>query len=130
MVAGCGSEPVTVTSADYLAELETICVATAATIDALPTPPEEISVTDFATSAANALDNEAEQARSLAVPADLAEDHRAFVLNTDDQATAWRAIAEDPADLDASTTLIGQLVRGRNDLVDDMGASECRRGDV
>jgi hypothetical protein len=130
MAAACGSEPVAVTSADYLAELEMICVATAETIDALPTPPEEISVTDFATSAANALDNEAEQARSLAVPADLAEDHRAFVLNTDDQAAAWRAIAADPSDLDASTTLIGQLVRGRNDLVDDMGASECRRGDV
>jgi hypothetical protein len=64
------------------------------------------------------------------VPADLAADHRAFVLNTDDQATAWRAIADDPSQIDASSTRIGELVRGRNDLVDEMGATRCRRGDV
>jgi hypothetical protein len=129
-VVACGSEPVKVTTADYLADLQAICDETAATIDALPSPPEQISVTDFASSAANALDDEAERARALAVPADLAADHRAFVLNTDDQATAWRAIAADPSQIDASSTRIGELVRGRNDLVDEMGATRCRRGDV
>jgi hypothetical protein len=129
-LTACGSERPTITSADYLTELEAICDATTATIDALPEPPEQISVADFATSAADALDNEAEQARELDVPPELAADHRAFVRNTDDQATAWRSIAADLDEIDASSTRIGELVRGRNDLVDEMGASRCRRGDV
>ena len=132
VVAGgaCGSEPAPVTAADYLADLQAICDDTTATIEALPQPPEEISVVDFATSAANALTDEAERARSLDVPSELASDHRAFVRNTDEQAAAWRAVATDTDQLDASTTLIGQLVRGRNDLVDELGAAQCRRGDV
>jgi hypothetical protein len=129
-LVACGSEPTPVTRAEYLDDLQAICAATTATIDALPSPPEQISVTDFATSAADALDNEAEQARSLDVPAESAADHRAFVRNTDDQATAWRAIAANPDDLDTSTTRVGELVRGRNDLADEMGAPGCRRGDV
>jgi hypothetical protein len=133
LATACGSEPTVVTDAEYLADLEAICADTSATIDALPRPPEQISVADFATSAAGALDNEAEQARSLQVPSDLAADHRAFVRNTDEQAAAWRAIAsagQDSPQLGASTVRIGELIRGRNDLVDEMGAPGCRRGQV
>ncbi len=133
LLAACGSEPVEVTPADYLADLQTICVDTTATLDAIPQPPEQITVADFATSAASALDDEAEQARSLDVPDDLADDHRAFVRNTDDQAAAWQAVAtvgDDNARLDELTVRIGGLIRGRNDLVDEMGAPGCRRGDV
>ena len=134
LLAACGSETAPVTEADYLADLQSICVDTASTLDAIPQPPEQISVAAFATSAAGALDNEAEQARTLDVPDTLADDHRAFVLNTDEQAIAWRAIAtagDDAARLDELTVRIGELVRGRNDLVDEMGASTgCRRGDV
>ena len=67
------------------------------------------------------------------VPDDLADDHRAFVRNTDEQVTAWRSIAtvgDDSARLDELTVRIGELIRGRNDLADEMGATDCRRGDV
>ena len=133
LLAACGSEAAPVTEADYLADLQSICVDTTATLDAIPQPPEQISVADFATSAAGALDNEAEQARALGVPDEIAGDHRAFVRNTDEQVVAWRAIAtvgDDSARLDELTVRIGELVRGRNDLVDEMGATGCRRGDV
>ncbi len=133
LLAACTSEPVPVTEADYLVDLQAICVDTAATLDGLPRPPEQISVADFATSAAGALDNEAERARSLGVPEEASDDHRAFVRNTDEQAAAWRAIAtvgDDDDRLGELTVRIGELVRGRNDLVDEMGAPDCRRGDV
>jgi hypothetical protein len=133
VLTACGSEPTPVTDADYLADLQAICADTTATIDELPRPPELISVVDFASSAANALDNEAERARALDVPEDLEPDHRAFVLNTDEQAAAWRAIAttaQDDAQFGELTVRVGELIRGRNDLVDEMGAPGCRRGDV
>jgi hypothetical protein len=131
--AACASEPTPVTEAEYLADLQEVCAATTATLDALPRPPEQISVADFATSAASALASEAERARSLDVPDEISGDHRAFVLNTDEQAAAWRAVAtagDDNAQLDELTVRIGELIRGRNDLADDMGAPDCRRGDV
>ncbi len=124
LLVACAGDPAPATRADYLEALQLICTSTTATIDALPQPPEQVSVADFATSAARAIANEAERARALDVPDDIAADHRAFVLNTDEQATAWRTIATDPADLDASATRIGELVRGRNDLVDEMGAAQ------
>lgn len=133
LLAACGSDAVEVTPADYLADLQSICAGTTATLDALPRPPEQIAVADFATSAAGALDNEAERARALDVPDELADDHRAFVRNTDEQVTAWRSIAtvgDDSARLDELTVRVGKLIRGRNDLVDEMGATDCRRGDV
>ncbi|HSP28266.1 MAG TPA: hypothetical protein VLN74_06925 [Ilumatobacteraceae bacterium] len=133
IVTACGSEPVEVTDADYLADLQAVCADTTATLDALPRPPDQISVADFAVSAANALDDEAERARSLDVTDELAADHRALVRNTDEQAAAWRAISTTPQD-DAAfgelTVRVGELIRGRNDLVDEMGAPGCRRGDV
>lgn len=132
-LTACGSEPTPVTDAEYLADLQAICADTAATIDALPRPPEQISVADFAVSAANALDDEAERTRSLDVTDELAADHRAFVRNTDEQAAAWQAIsttAQDDAQFGELTVRVGELIRGRNDLVDEMGASGCRRGDV
>jgi hypothetical protein len=132
-VGACASEPAPVSEADYLADLQEVCAATTETLEALPQPPEQISVADFATSAASALDSEAERARSLEVPDEIGGDHRAFVLNTDGQAAAWRAVAtagDDTAALDELTVRIGELIRGRNDLVDDMGAPGCRRGDV
>jgi hypothetical protein len=129
----CASEPAPVTTADYLADLQSICVDTAATLDALPQPPDQITVADFATSAASALGNEAERARSLAVPTELNGDHRAFIRNTDEQSAAWTAISaagDDNTQLEELTVRVGELVRGRNDLAGEMGAVECRRGDV
>lgn len=133
VLVACGSEPAEVTPADYLAELQAICVETTGALDALPQPPEQITVADFATSAASELADEAESARSLDVPAELAADHRAFVRNTDEQADAWRSVAtvgDDRERLDELTVRIGELIRGRNDLATEMAAPGCRRGDV
>jgi hypothetical protein len=135
-LGACADEPEPFTRAEYLAALEAICTDTAAELEALPSPPNQISVADFATSAAGILDDEAERARLLELPAgdsadgELDDDHRAFVRNTEEQAQAWRAIAEGDGDLGDLTVLIGELVRGRNDLADEMGAPACRRGEV
>ena len=121
---------------DFLADLQEICAATTEQLTALPSAPEQIAVTDLATSAAAALDDEANQVSRLDVPTgddvtldDLAGDHRAFVRNTREQATAWRevAVAEDLAE---PTQLIAQLVGGRNELAESMGALGCVRGDL
>ena len=81
------------TAADYLGELEAICADTAAQLDALPDPPDGITVTDFATQASSILTDEAEQFRGLDVPADLDDDHRALIANDEDQAAGWTDLA-------------------------------------
>ncbi len=149
LAAGCADAETPVTRADYLSDLQAICASTTAELDALPEPPELISVADFATSAADSLDREAQRVDRLVVPAaddpnsddpnsatisdaDPDGDHRAFVANTRDQATAWRAIAEvarsGSDDIADSTELVAQLVGGRNELAEQMGAAECVRG--
>ena len=131
LVTSCSSEPVVITAADYTATLEAVCAETTATLEALPLPPEQITVAEFATSAASVIDNEAERARALDVPGEIGEDHRAFIRNTDDQAATWRSIATAGDDeLGALTVRVGELIRGRNDLVAEMGAPGCRRGEV
>jgi hypothetical protein len=131
VLVACSSEPAVVTEADYLVDLQAICTETTATIDELPQPPDEIPVDAFASSAASALGNEAERARSLEVPDSVADDHRAFIRNTEEQVLAWRAISEAGNDeLDDLTVRVGELIRGRNDLATEMGAPACRRGDV
>lgn len=138
VASACDSAADTTASPEaYIADLEAICEATTNDLDALPDPPEQISVTEFAVDAASLLSSEAEQARQLAVPDELADEHRAFVRNTDDQATTWRAIADSASaaanddgttpDLVELTTRVGELTLGRDDLVVEMGADGCRR---
>ncbi|MGA7759741.1 MAG: hypothetical protein WBL31_03395 [Ilumatobacteraceae bacterium] len=129
-IAGCGDTEEPVTAEAYLGSLEAICIDTTAELQMLPAPPEQISVTDFATRAAELLDGEAARVDRLDVPDDatLRGDHRAFVRNTEEQADAWRSIAGGgSADLVTSADLVRQLVLGRNDLAEEMGAPACRR---
>lgn len=119
---------------DYVTDLATICTATTDELLALPAAPDQITVADLATSAAQILDDEATQAERLAVPNgddvpvdDLAGEHRAFVRNTREQADAWRSVATSD-DLAAATELVAQLVGGRNELVREMGVEACTRG--
>ncbi len=131
LATSCSSEPVAVTRADYIDSLETVCAETTATLAALPRPPEQITVAEFATSAASALDDESERARALDAPTEIGDDHRAFIRNTDEQGATWRSIATASEDqLGELTVRVGELIRGRNDLVDEMGAPGCRRGEV
>jgi hypothetical protein len=132
-LAACdGGLPEAATPESYRAELAEICTATAAELDALPDPPAQISVSDFATQAAEALTREATRADRLELPRDddLRADHRAFVRATEDQADAWREIAAAAgagADVGAAADRIRQLVLGRNDLADTLQVSDCRR---
>ena len=104
----------------------------------MPAAPEQITVSDLAESAAGLLDDEATRVSRLDIASgddvsidDLDGDNRAFVLNTQQQADAWRAVAiAGPDDLAESTQLIAQLVGGRNELADSMGAPSCVRGDL
>ena len=120
-----------VTEGEYLGALETICTGTSEELASLPEPPEQISVANFATEASNALTREAERVRLLNPPDNLADDHRAFIRNTDDQAKAWNELGSLPADpgdaLEPMVTNIGQLTLGRNDLALEMGAPACQR---
>lgn len=137
-VTGCSDAVEPVTYADYLSELQAICSSTTEQLLALPSAPEQIAVADLATSAAGLLDTEAAQVDRLDVPSgddvsvdDLDGDHRAFVRNTKEQAEAWLAVATAGADeLAEATQLIAQLVGGRNELADSMGAPSCVRGDL
>lgn len=139
LLAGC-EETTAVTPEEYRSELAEICTDTTGALAALPTPPEQISVTDFAVDAASLLASEAEQVRRLDVPEELVDDHRALIRNTDDQAAAWRAVAESAdgsdgdtdediaaSDLTALTTRIGELQLGRDELATEMAVPECRR---
>lgn len=136
--AGCDDPVEPIAFDDYLADLEEICASTTAELLALPPAPEQIAVSDLATSAAGLLDDEANRVNRLEVPSgddvtveDLDGDHRAFVRNTQEQATAWRAVAvAGPDTLAESTQLIAQLVGGRNELAGAMGAAACVRGDL
>jgi hypothetical protein len=119
------------TDEDYLGALTSICTDTTEQLDSLPEPPEQISLANFATEASNALAGEAERVRRLEPPDELADDHRAFIRNTDEQATTWNELGSLPS-ADAETleplvTTIGQLTLGRNDLALEMGAPECQR---
>jgi hypothetical protein len=124
--------PEPATPEEYRAELSAICTATTADLDALPAPPEQISVADFATQAAETLEREATRADRVRLPSDdaIRADHRAFVRNTEDQADAWRALAAASAaggDVGESADQLRRLVLGRNDLVATMGVETCRR---
>jgi hypothetical protein len=116
---------------EYVVELEAICVDTTAQLDALPDPPDGITITEFATQASSILTSEAERVRALDVPGDLDDDHRALIGNDEDQAAAWtdltEAVAGDGTELTEITTLIASLNLGRNDLVTAMGAPACVR---
>jgi hypothetical protein len=119
------------TAAEYTSQLEAICAATAAQLDALPAPLDGIAVAEFATQASAILTDESEQVRELAVPDELDDDHRALIGNDEDQAAAWTQLAAAPAadatTLSELTTAIASLNLGRNDLVTEMGAPGCAR---
>ena len=90
IAAGCADAETPVTRADYLSDLQTICASTTAELEALPEPPELISVADFATSAADSLDREAQRVDRLVVPD--VDDSAADDPNSDDPTSIPTAI--------------------------------------
>jgi hypothetical protein len=134
-LAACGSDAAAPSGSaqvdEYRAEMTDACGVTAAALDALPAPTEG-SMADFATEASALIADEAERLRVIEPPDDLDADHRAFVLNTDDQAASWAEVAAtsatDSAALDRLVEEIGQLTLGRDELAGEMGIDACRRG--
>jgi hypothetical protein len=131
-VTACSDTSATEPAADeYLGQLEAVCAHSTTQLEALPDPPDGITITEFATQASSILRGEAEQVRDLDPPDELDADHRALIANDEDQAAAWNELADtlasDNGDLTEITTLIASLNLGRNDLVATMGAPTCVR---
>lgn len=130
-VVACAEEPPSdMSTGEYRSTVDGICESTTARLDALVPPADEGAVAEFATAVAAALGDEAELVRDLAVPDDLASDHRAFVRNTDEQSAGWSELATTPTGDTAFADLaraIGELTLGRNDLAAGMGLDACVR---
>lgn len=117
----------------YVQAMGDICDATTERLEALPTPPTEISQADWAGEVARALRDEAAAFDEIDVGDDRRTDHASFVENTEGQAAGWMALGEtlagaepDGAAISELTTEISELTLGRNDLADEMGLAGCQ----
>jgi len=119
------------TQDEYAAAMEATCRDTVAELDALGTPPEESAHAEFALAAAMIIGGEAERARRIEPPDEAEDDHRAFIANTDDQASRWQELAVvapgDAEELGRVSTEIAQLTLGRDELAQQMGLPGCLR---
>jgi hypothetical protein len=117
-------------AASYEVRLEAVCRQTVADLGATPRPPDVPTAT-FGAAVAGILTAEAERLRALDPPTDVDGLHRDVVLNTDDQAAAWRDVATAaPEDLDALTERIASLSITRDDLAVELGVPACVRNEA
>ena len=133
-LAGAACSDTTIESGDASADLPyaeamaAVCTRTEADLAELPEPPDAITVADFSAEVARILSGEADAARRLDAPDELAADHRAFVSNTDEHAAGWRRLAEaGDSSIGDEMTRIAELTLGRDDLATEMGIPDCRR---
>ncbi len=129
--AACVPEPlVQVDPATYRSELGAVCEQTDQQQAALSDPVDAATTAAFAKQVSTILTGEANAIRALQVPADLDDDHRAFIQNTDDQARQWTLLASTSVDDGAAfgevQTAILQLTLGRDDLAAAMDVDSCR----
>ena len=127
----CATESVVpVDPAAYRSELGVVCEQTKQQQAALTDPVDAATTVAFAQQVAVILSAEANAVRALQVPADLDNDHRAFIQNTDDQARQWTTLGstsvDDPAAFGGVQTAILQLTLGRDDLAVAMSVDACR----
>ncbi len=131
--AACTSDPPAApTEAEYAAALTGICAQTADRLATLTQPDDVSAVGSFAAAVSDALRTEADRARDLVAPDALDADHRAFIRNADEQASAWEqlsATSPDAPEFGELTREIGELTLGRNELVAEMGVAGCARSD-
>jgi len=125
-----GAEP-TSTEGSYATRMEAACATAETELESLPDPPDQITVSAFALEVARIVQNEADAARTIDPPDDLAEQHRAWIANTDDQARGWLDLAgvaeTQPEEIGDLRTEIAELILGRDDLATEMGIPACRR---
>lgn len=134
-IADASGDSEELTSGFYAQQVSDICLATNAELDALPTPPTEISRVDWAAEVARLLGEEAMAFDEIQVGDDLRTDHASLVENTDDQAAQWIVLNEILAQPEAAgasellattTNEIAELTLGRNDLATEMGLDGCQ----
>lgn len=142
LAAGCASDDTA--SGDALTveqateRVTATCVAANQRLSQLPQPSDVPGQAVWAGDVANVLDDQAADVHALVLlDEEQRVDVRAFADNTAAQATAWRSLSEILAsgvDLTAEprvgelTTEIAELSLGRDDLSDELGVAECRRG--
>ena len=146
VAGGCSTDddaggPPPLTPALYTQSMSDICATTTGRLDALPTPPDEISRADWAGEVSHALRDEAAAFDAIDVGSSLRDDHGSLVANTEDQASQWSALGEalatdaetgtaDDATISDLVTAIGELTLGRNELAAQMGLSGCQARDL
>ncbi len=92
--SGNGDDADALSPALYIQAMGDICDATTERLDALPTPPDEISRADWAGEVSRALRDEAAAFDEIDVGDDRRTDHASFVENTEGQAAGWMALGE------------------------------------
>jgi len=119
------------TASDYRSAVQAVCTTTSTARDQLTDPTETDAVAEFAKTVAGLLAAEADAIRNIRPPAELDDDHRAFVQNTADQANRWTTLATTPASdtagFGALTDEIASLSFGRDDLAGQMQLTACQR---
>ncbi len=128
-----GPENTPLLGADYVAAADAICADTNARLDALPSPPDGISATDWATEIALAFGAESERSGDLLVDSSIRGTHLDFVTTTTELADRYRAlsvtIVDDPDGIADVSTEITELSLGRNDLAAELGLADCERSE-
>jgi len=139
---GCTSDSTTsggaLTTEQATERVTATCVAANQRLSQLPQPSDVPGQAVWAGEIANVLDEQAADVHALVLlDEEQRIDVRAFADNTAAQAAAWRSLSEllgSEADLTADprvgelTTEIAELSLGRDDLSDELGVAECRRG--
>ena len=133
-LGACSSEPAVVIDPDaYRDEMNRACVRSRESEQLLAAPADAAEVPAFARDVAALLRSESDAFRAIRPPTDFDADHRAFIQNTDDQASRWESLAAtSPADTEAFGALqteILQLSLGRDDLASEIDVPACRRSD-
>lgn len=126
-----GDDTAALTGDAYVTATEAICADTNERLDALPSPPDGISATDWADEVALAFGAESERTRDLLVDGEFRSTHLDFVTTTTELADRYRAlsatITDDPDGIGAISTEITELTLGRNDLALELGLDGCVR---
>jgi|GEM_PF-5329901 len=117
-------------ASSYPEQMNGACVAANDLLRALPTPPSQISDTDWAGEVARIIGGEAAAFDRITVSPTLRDDHRALVLNTEQQSEQWASVSaalgsDDQAAVGELSAEIGALTLGRNDLAIEMGLTDC-----
>jgi hypothetical protein len=117
----------------YTTATDAICADTNDRLEALPSPPEGISPTDWADEVALAFRAETERTGDLFVDNSIRGTHLDFVTTTTELADQYRLLSStidtNPDGIGAITTQITELTLGRDELASELGVVECIRGE-